>query len=64
MFEIQGKVTTAICYAKVIGNNAVEQIRTIVCEDMVAGAICENCYYRIQKRGCMIELSNGPEGTD
>lgn len=27
MFEIKGKVTTAICYAKVIEDEAIEQIR-------------------------------------
>ena len=38
MFEIQGKVTTAICYAKVIGDNAVEQIRTMCDYDLTAGS--------------------------
>ena len=27
MFEIKGKVTTAICYAKVIEDEAIEQIQ-------------------------------------
>ena len=27
MFEIKGKVTTAVCYAKVVEEEAIEQIR-------------------------------------
>lgn len=38
MLEIRGKVTTAICYAKVIGENAVEQIRTMCDYDLTAGS--------------------------
>ena len=37
MLEIRGKVTTAVCYAKVIGDNAVEQIRTMCDYDLTAG---------------------------
>ena len=29
MFEIKGKVTTAICYAKVVEDEAIEQIRNM-----------------------------------
>ena len=38
MFEIKGKVTTAICYAKVVGDNAVEQIRTMCDYELTAGS--------------------------
>ena len=38
MFEIKGKVTTAVCYAKVVGDNAVNQIRTMCDYDLTAGS--------------------------
>ena len=38
MIEIRGKVTTAICYAKVIGENAIEQIRTMCDYELTAGS--------------------------
>ena len=38
MLEIRGKVTTAVCYAKVIGENAVEQIRTMCSCGLTAGS--------------------------
>ena len=37
MLEIKGKVTTAICYAKEIAENAAEQIRTMCSYDLAAG---------------------------
>ena len=36
--EIKGKVNTAICYAKVIGDNAVEQIRQLCDCEFSAGS--------------------------
>ncbi len=38
MLEIRGKITTAICYAKVIGDNAVEQIRMMCDYELTAGS--------------------------
>ena len=38
MLEIRGKVATAICYAKVIDENAVEQIRTMCDYELTAGS--------------------------
>ena len=41
MLEIKGKVNTAICYAKVIEDEAIDQIRRICDYDMTAGSkIC------------------------
>lgn len=37
MFEIKGKVTTAICYAKVIEDEAIEQIRRMCDYDLTRG---------------------------
>ncbi len=36
--EIRGKVTTAVCYAKIIGENAVKQIRTMCDYELTAGS--------------------------
>lgn len=38
MLEIKGKITTAVCYAKVIGENAIEQIRTMCDYELTAGS--------------------------
>lgn len=38
MLEIKGKVNTAICYAKVIEDEAIEQIRRMCDYDMTAGS--------------------------
>ena len=38
MFEIKGKVTTAICYAKVIEDEAIEQIRRMCDYDLTRGS--------------------------
>ncbi len=38
MLEIKGKIATAICYAKVIGENAIEQIRTMCDYKLTAGS--------------------------
>ena len=38
MLEIKGKVNTAICYAKVIEDEAFEQIRRMCDYDMTAGS--------------------------
>ena len=38
MLEIKGKVTTAVCYAKVIGESTVEQIRTMCDYELTAGS--------------------------
>ena len=41
MLEIKGKVNTAICYAKVIEDEAINQIRRMCDYDMTAGSkIC------------------------
>ena len=37
-FEIKGKVNTAICYAKVVENEAIEQIRRMCDHDFVTGS--------------------------
>lgn len=38
MFEIKGKVNTAICYAKVVEDEAIEQIRRMCDYDLTAGS--------------------------
>lgn len=38
MFEINGRVTTAICYAKVIEDEAIEQIRRMCDYDLTRGS--------------------------
>ena len=38
MLEIKGKVNTAICYAKVIEDEAIDQIRRMCDYDMTAGS--------------------------
>ena len=38
MFEIKGKVTTAICYAKVVEDEAIEQIRRMCDYDLTKGS--------------------------
>ena len=38
MFEIKGKVATAVCYAKVVEEEAVEQIRRMCDYDLTAGS--------------------------
>lgn len=38
MFEIQGKVNTAVCYAKVVEGDAIEQIRRMCSYDLTAGS--------------------------
>ena len=38
MLEIRGKLTTAICFAKVIGENAIDQIRTMCDYELTAGS--------------------------
>ena len=43
MLEIRGKVATAICYAKVIDENAVEQIRTMCDYELTAGSRVRTC---------------------
>ena len=38
MFEIKGKMNTAICYAKVVENEAIEQIRRMCDYGCTAGS--------------------------
>ena len=38
MFEIKGKVATAICYAKVVEDEAIEQIRRMCDYDLTKGS--------------------------
>ena len=38
MLEIKGKVNTAICYAKIIEDEAINQIRRMCDYDMAAGS--------------------------
>lgn len=38
MFEIKGKVTTAICYAKVVEDEAIKQIRRMCDYDLTKGS--------------------------
>ena len=38
MFEIKGKVNTAICYAKVVEDEAIEQVRRMCDYDLTAGS--------------------------
>ena len=38
MFEIKGKVTTAICYAKVVEDEAIEQIRQMCDYSLTEGS--------------------------
>ena len=54
MFEIKGKINTAICYAKVVEDEAIEQIRRMCDYDFT-----ENCKIRIMPdvhagKGCTI----------
>ena len=37
MFEIKGKITTAICYAKVVEDEAIGQIRRMCDHDLTKG---------------------------
>ena len=39
MFEIKGKVNTALCFAKVVEDEAIEQIRRMCDYEMTAGDI-------------------------
>jgi len=39
MFEIRGKVNTAICYAKVVEEEAIEQIRRMCDYEFTAGSV-------------------------
>ena len=41
MLEIKGKVNTAICYAKVIEEDAIEQIRTMCDYELTKSASCQ-----------------------
>ena len=43
MFEIKEKVTTAICYAKVIEDEAIEQIRRMCDYDLTREVRCGLC---------------------
>lgn len=43
MLEIKGRVTTAICYAKVIEDEAIEQIRRMCDYDLAREAKCGLC---------------------
>ncbi len=38
MFEIRGEFATAVCYAKTVADNAVEQIRTMCDSELTAGS--------------------------
>ena len=38
MFEIKGKITTAICYAKVVEDEAIGQIRRMCDHDLTKGS--------------------------
>ena len=38
MFEIQGTVTTAVCYAKVVEDSAIEQIRRMCSYALTEGS--------------------------
>jgi len=38
MFEIQGKVNTAICYAKVVEEDAIEQVRRMCDHEFTRGS--------------------------
>ena len=44
MFEIKGKVTTAICYAKVIEDEAIEQIRNLQILSQMNDYLLSNCF--------------------
>lgn len=62
MFEIKGTVTTAICYAKVVEEEAIEQIRR-----MCSYALTENSKVRIMPdvhagKGCTIGTTMTVEG--
>ena len=54
MMEIQGKINTAVCYAKIIEDEAIEQIRRMCDYDLTAG-----CKVRIMPdvhagKGCTV----------
>ena len=54
MMEIKGKINTAVCYAKIIENEAIEQIRRMCDYDLTAG-----CKVRIMPdvhagKGCTV----------
>ena len=62
MFEIKGTVTTAVCYAKVVEDEAIEQIRR-----MCSYALTENSRVRIMPdvhsgKGCTIGTTMTVEG--
>ena len=63
MFEIKGKVNTAICYAKVVEDEAIEQIRRMCDYDFA-----ENSKIRIMPdvhagKGCTIYTTSVNEAT-
>ena len=53
MFDIKGKVNTAICYAKVVEDEAIEQIRRMCDYEMTAGS-------KIRKKQMLSGICHGP----
>ena len=45
MFEIKGKITTAICYAKVVEDEAIGQIRRMCDHDLTKGSKVRSRYW-------------------
>lgn len=72
MLEIKGKVNTAICYARVIEDEAIEQIRRMcdyeftagsqirIMPDVHAGMGCTIGTTRFQRRTSPVPLSESP----
>ena len=56
MLEIKGKVNTAICYAKIIEDEAINQIRRMCDYDMAAGSKIRIAFYDEQYAECTAHL--------
>lgn len=55
MLEIKGKVNTAICYAKVIEEDAIEQIRTMCDYELTKTAKSASCQMFMQEPDVRLE---------
>lgn len=54
LIEIKGKINTAICYARVVEDEAIEQIRRMCDYPMTEGSRIRRVIYIIMTRRCLI----------
>lgn len=57
MIEIKGKLNTAICYAKILDDNAIEQIRRMCDHDFSVGSKIRIMPDVHTWKGCTIEAT-------